>query len=253
MKARPILMSAPMVQAILAERKTQTRRILKPQPLLIVETYTWPEDGLKSKASWWAKINPRNSMERFCPYGAAGDLLWLRESYYQHGHWQPVPGVRTKTGLQKWKFVPMVDLIVFNPIPEYRKGRHHQDPYTPAWHKRLGRFMPRSASRITLEITGIRVERLQEISEEDAIAEGVTAITKDGKLFKYGIPDLDGLPGNDNYGWHWNEWCADPRDAYRKLWESINGAGSWQANPWVWVIESKPHLVNVDAFMRGAQ
>ena len=98
--------------------------------------------------------------------------------------------------------------------------------------------MPRWASRITLEVTGIRVERLQEISELDAITEGLTALTKDGgRTIKHGIPDRDGLPGNDNYGWHWSEWEKDSRVAYRKLWESINGPGSWDANPWVWVIE----------------
>lgn len=99
--------------------------------------------------------------------------------------------------------------------------------------------MPRWASRITLEVTGIRVERLQDISEEDAIAEGLSGITKDGKLIKYGIPDQDGLPGTDNTGWPWRDWQKDPRDAYRRLWESINGRGSWDANPWVWVVEFK--------------
>ena len=99
--------------------------------------------------------------------------------------------------------------------------------------------MPRWASRITLEITGIRVERLLEISEEDAKAEGLSAITKDGTLIKYGIADRDGLPGNDDHGWHWQEFERDPRNAYHKLWEQINGAGSAVANPWVWVIEFK--------------
>lgn len=97
--------------------------------------------------------------------------------------------------------------------------------------------MPRWASRITLEIVAVRVERLNEISEPDAKAEGLKALSKDGTLVKYGIPDRDGLPGNDDYGWHWKEWERDPRQSFRRLWESLNGPGSWDANPWVWVIE----------------
>jgi len=100
--------------------------------------------------------------------------------------------------------------------------------------------MPRWASRITLEITAVRVERLHDISEADAVAEGLACITKDGdRTRKYGIPDADGMPGTDDHGWPWNEWRSDPREAYRKLWESINGPGSWDLNPWVWVIEFK--------------
>lgn len=99
--------------------------------------------------------------------------------------------------------------------------------------------MPRWASRISLEITGIRVERLQDISEEDAIDEGLKAITKDGKLIKYGIPDRDGYPGADDFGWNWGDWDKSPVLAYKRLWQSINGKGSWDLNPFVWVIEFK--------------
>lgn len=102
--------------------------------------------------------------------------------------------------------------------------------------------MPRWASRLALEVTGVRVERVQDISEADAMAEGLKGLTKDGSLVKWGIPDRDGLPGNDDDGWHWKQWESDPRKAYRALWNSINGAKpgrSWEANPWVWVVEFK--------------
>ena len=99
--------------------------------------------------------------------------------------------------------------------------------------------MPRWASRILLEITGVRVELLQDISEEDAIDEGLKAITKDGKLIKYGIPDRDGYPGADDFGWNWGDWDKSPVLAYKRLWQSINGKGSWDLNPFVWVIEFK--------------
>jgi len=89
------------------------------------------------------------------------------------------------------------------------------------------------ASRITLEVMAVKVERLQEISESDAVSEGLRPITKDGRLVKYGVPDSDGLPGNDDYGWPWEQWCADPREAFTRLWNTINGPGSWDQNPWV--------------------
>ena len=81
--------------------------------------------------------------------------------------------------------------------------------------------MPRWASRITLEITEVRVERLNDISAEDAIAEGLKALTKDRRMTKYGIPDQDGLPGNDDSGWAWQHWRQSPIDAYQYLWESL--------------------------------
>ncbi|MDO4705741.1 MAG: hypothetical protein Q4A98_05985 [Comamonadaceae bacterium] len=96
--------------------------------------------------------------------------------------------------------------------------------------------MPRWASRILLEVTGVRVQRLQDISEEEAIAEGLKTLSKDGgRTWKSGLPDRDGLPDGD--GWPWREWEKDPRRAYKRLWEFIHGPKSWDQNPWVWVIE----------------
>lgn len=90
--------------------------------------------------------------------------------------------------------------------------------------------MPRSASRILLEVTDVRVERVQDISEADAIAGGLEAIAKEGSLIKYGIP------GTDDFGWR-SDWSVASRVAYRRLWESIHAVGSWDDNPWVWVVE----------------
>ncbi len=94
---------------------------------------------------------------------------------------------------------------------------------TEQWTWKPSIFMPRAASRLALDITGIRVERLQDISEADAIAEGLSKLTKDnGVTWKYGIPDRDGLPGDDDYGWHWKDWNTCPIQAYRHLWNSIS-------------------------------
>lgn len=98
--------------------------------------------------------------------------------------------------------------------------------------------MPRWASRITLEVTGVRIERLQGITEDDAKAEGLSTVTKDGKLWKWGIPDRDGLPGGCDVGWPWTQWDADPCAAFRRLWDGIyQDDKAWDANPWVWVTE----------------
>ena len=207
MKSKPMLFSAPMVRALLEGRKTQTRRI--------------------GPARWAIASAPFSN----------GDEIWVRESYYQRGHWEQISGLkaRSRTGRQRWKFVPADDVVVFDAPDVFRKGRHAKDPAAIAWHKRLGRFMPRWASRITLKVIDVRVQRLQDISEEDAKAEGLKCLSKDGgQVWKWGIPDADGEPGNDNHGWHWHRWSTSPVEAYRSLWESINGPGSWDANPFVW-------------------
>lgn len=216
MKSRPILMSAPMVLATLDGRKTQTRRIIKPQLTGICFGEPYNRKG-------------KNIEQRFpkCPYGQPGDLLWVRETIEKAkdygGIGYPADGTWYPDSAWEWK-------------------RHT----IPSIH------MPRRLNRLTLDIKNIRVQRLQDISEEDAIAEGLKCITKDGCVtYKYGIPDRDGCPGIDDYGWEWKDWHIDPRQAYRKLWESINGADSWDANPWVWVIEFDPHKQNVDRFIAG--
>lgn len=224
MKERPILFSGPMVRAILEGRKTQTRRIINRVVGVGFVTEFQESDTpgydfiMRDKRALWNDLTITSLRQR-CPYGGFGDQLWVREAFrFSSAHDDLSPGK-----------VPVGDKVEYfadTTAHHYLDGRCR-----PSIH------MPRWASRITLEITGIRAELLNNISEDDAIAEGLSGITKDGKLVKYGIPDRDGLPGNDDYGWHWSEFEKDSRLAYRKLWESINGPGSWDANPWVWVVE----------------
>jgi hypothetical protein len=151
-----------------------------------------------------------------CPYGQVGDRLYVREALRK----STVHGPK-------------------GPLIEYAAdGVVLDDPWR--WRlKSLGaRYCPREYSRFTLEIVEIRVERLHAISEEDAIGEGFAKITKDGGITcKYGIPDRDGYPGTDDLGWPWEWWNVDPRKSYARLWELINGPGSWAPNPWVWVVK----------------
>lgn len=199
MRERPILLNSEMVKAVLDGRKTQTRRAVK---FPFRDKSFGCELSGNELAGEIAAGNYRN-----CPFGQPADRLWVRETFGDCG----------------------VRLV-------YRADSDDGAAcmvkrWTPSIH------MPRDASRITLEITGVRLERLQDISEADAKAEGLAEITKDGGLFKFGIPDRDGYPGTDDKGWPWHEWERNPVDAYCKLWQSIYGAESWQANPWVWAIE----------------
>lgn len=193
MKERPILMSAPMVRAILAGTKTQTRRVVK-QPQR--------RDGLKLLPELLRDIGVGGA----CPYGQPGDRLWLREA------WRVCGG-------REYEYQQDRSQVMY-------RATHHEDGFPLTWESYKWRpsiHMPRWASRITLEVTGVRVERLQDISEADAVAEGAPP----------SHPSIDRISREFGY--------ADfPRSWYAQLWESINGPGSWQADPWVWVVEFRP-------------
>jgi hypothetical protein len=196
MKERPILFSAPMVRAILSGTKTMTRRIVKPQPRQepitngsADGTYTmWPNDDACLE---WADViaDPiYYAQAGFCSYGAPGDRLWVRET------WQ-----------------------------ESDRGVHFRadtDIMPGTWRPSI--FMPRWASRITLEIADVRVERVQDISEEDAQAEGVQVTP--GHLSRPIGSKEQPTPYSH-------------RQAFAALWDTINGKRApWDSNPWVWVV-----------------
>lgn len=201
MKERPILMSAPMVRAILDGRKTQTRRIVKPTPEWI---------GQSGVLSYRGRVGLPHALS---PFGQPGDRLWVREAFR---FLDSFDGDSPNT-------VGNRCLVAGYPKP-WAPTHYEADGWRDNWMNvgtapgsvtagklRPGIHMPRWASRITLEVVSVRVERLQDISDEDAIAEGI-------------YPTSTGLyPGS-------------AKAEYRKLWEQINGAGSWDVNPWVWVI-----------------
>lgn len=199
MKERPIIFSAYDVRAILDGRKTQTRRIYKAKNGQICPS---PND-----------LPSMQQAARLCPFGQSGDRLWARENWA----WYPLD---EDASCVIWRADYKPDA---NPPAEFG-----------AWQSSAN--MPRWASRILLEVTAVLVERLQDISDEDVLAEGLKTLSKDGgRTFKTGVPDQDGLPDGD--GWPWRAWEEDPRRAYKRLWESIYGSDSWAQNPWVWVIE----------------
>jgi hypothetical protein len=194
MKERPMLFSAPMVRAIRAGTKTQTRRVVKGAPLA-ASSYLL---GLHRPSSQWgihADVDGDAGVWRGrCPYGQAGGRLWVRETWSTHACFDNLPPRDCPKSIHYTADGPI----------QTGKGR-------PSIH------MPRWASRITLEITGVRVERLQDISDEDLRCEGLQEI-------------IDAGVDHDGYS----------RDAWRALWTAINGPESWAANPWVWAIEFTP-------------
>ena len=206
MKESPIIFSAPMVQAILAGTKTQTRRVVKRYS---ADCIGWFDDG----DGLWAQrfIDPSSgspylkSWRDRCPYGRPGDRLWVREAFIH----EPAD----------YCWEASVSIPCRPAFTVYRAD-HEGDTRGAGWKPSI--HMPRWASRITLEITDVRVERLQDISEADAVAEGCKPIR----------PELvqDGLIVRP--------WCSAVEE-FRLVWEQIHGGGSWEKNPWVWVIEFK--------------
>lgn len=235
MADRPIPFSAPMVRALIDGRKTQTRRILNGVPEWCGTDRKPGYSCLTPAGHIEFRGHYPGDAEVDAGYGSKfvklpylkGDRLYVREEYYQRGHWEPVEGAVTKKGRQKWAFTPADDVILFDPPAEHRKGRRQADPGTVAWHKRLGRFMPRIASRMTLTVTGVRVERLQDCSEADAKAEGCDRAPI--------IMRNDYLSPPETY-----------QAGYRALWDSINGAGAWEENPWVVAVTFTVEQRNID-------
>lgn len=231
MKERPILFNAPMVRALLDGSKTQTRRVCKQQPYS--NGYKWdgndilchndylPPSAMLMDAGGKALYTTSNleGWESECPYGQPGDRLWVREAFGEVYDWcdhPEMPGAPT----ERWH-------IEYKYRADGEVDRSDLDGAFTGWKPSI--HMPRAASRILLEIVSVRVEQLQDISDEDCLAEGVRAIRHEGDGTYYHYEHTYADPGN---------WCnADV--AYQHLWESIKGAGSWDANPWVWVVEFK--------------
>ena len=217
MSEKPIIFSGEMVRAILEGRKTQTRRVIKPQPRIEIEygdfgsvlseSWTWDHAGFNRQEE---RTPGQTDPTQFCPYGKPGDRLWVRETF-------------SYVTLAENEFDANYSLHKRTPegypVSMFYKAAYGDESFPANWIPSI--HMPRWASRITLEVVDVRVERVKDISYDDIVAEGWDVKTSQ--------PFTDGTAGQDARTW------------FRNLWDSINakrGYG-WDVNPWVWVIEFK--------------
>ena len=213
-KERPINFSAPMVRALLSGEKTQTRRAMKLKPHQQIEErddgapWPWMHDNERDTDAWLA-----------CHYGQPGDRLWVREAHYLTDNGDQEYAVYAADSEAVREHLTSIDLLPPD-FPAEVKAQHRK--LRPSIH------MPRADSRITLEVISVRVERLNDIRESDCWAEGIEEVM-------YDFDDAAQIDMANRLG------CCidDAKPLYALLWEKINGKGSWDANPWVWVVEHK--------------
>ena len=215
MKERPIIFSGPMVQAILEDRKFQTRRVVKPQP-----KYHPPRSQGGSGVWWWRdrqgwagdEASPSVPIP-YCPYGAPGDHLWVRETW----------AVDDALNASRPRDIPRDSEVVYSAT-----GAHGcAMGATGKWRPSI--FLLRWASRLSLDVTGVRVERVQDIGEDDAVAEGC-GHTNGSPYFDGGRHPVKGTA----------KAFVTARDAFADLWDSISGGKpgrTWDDNPWVGVVD----------------
>jgi hypothetical protein len=219
-KERPIIFSAPMILALLAGKKFQTRRIVKPQPIIEAgasidgqPAWTWTIPRTESYSFWAVSKSSPKTITKYCPYGQPGDRLWVKETLIRKtSAYQPGGGIA---------YAANGHYVMGGPTSidtgEHPSGFRHIQGGRWTWKRPTlsSMYMPRWASRLTLEITDVRVERVQDITEADATAEGFS--------------------GNDNVGTGIG--YSSNREAFAHKWDAINGkTAPWESNPWVWAI-----------------
>lgn len=233
MKERGMIFNAEMVRAILDGRKTQTRRVISNRHLHLIDIASQVGECHPLESD---DVNSQGYYREHCPFGMVGDHLWVRETFAILGNedgcaidWNEnliKEGGKEAARIYRASCEQLPGNYGLWSIPDIADWKPHtwnvqyEGNWVPSIH------MPRWASRITLEITDVRVERLNGISLEDAKAEGVKPA---GKLLP-DSPESFLTPGGD---------FATSQVAFQRLWESIYGEENWQANPWVWVIEFK--------------
>lgn len=198
MKERPILFSAPMVRAIIAGEKTQTRRTAKPRKRPSLLDGSWADSYVLDEGN-------REWLMRDCPYGVVGDRLWVRETWCCVTDSFAVSCGAGYRADESFLFRSFDTAVIPDGSTVYNGLSEQWPANVKKWRPSI--FMPRWASRITLEITEVRVQRLQGINAGDAWDEGIPM-----------SPDVN------------------PVHEYSDIWDTINGAGSWDANPWVWAL-----------------
>jgi len=220
MNEKPILFKGDMVKAVLAGTKTQTRRVVKNACDLIQD---WDKNDPTYGPFFEDKYGDSHETVEVCPYGAPGDRLWVKQTFWAWGHWEKRG--KTKMGKERWRFIDQTNLA--HPTVMDVDGKPTQwapDRVHLGYHKRPSIFMRREYSRIDLLIKSVRVERVQDITWQDVIAEGAARAVDEQQTD--------------------SERKAYCINQFESLWDSINGKPrkdgtdiSWAANPYVWIVE----------------
>lgn len=224
-KYKPILYSTPMVKSLSKGIKEVTRRIIKVQPPN--GQYTYHRNNFTGEVAIAFTTEKTLNHIINCPYGKIGDILWVKETFYAYGHWT----TKTENGKSTRKFYD----LTHNNCKRHQYFAEWQPDKVAKfgeleWHKRPALFMPKLAARLFLMIFDIRVERLQDITHEQAIKEGIEVLPN----VKFNLP---------NHVIAYRDYMDDehyferPDYSFESLWVSINGSESWEANPYVWVIQ----------------
>lgn len=241
MKKTPILFSSTMIQAEREGRKTMTRRLIKIADLVAAPDRFYYVGNSNTKDvprlaipyddriyyEFGLKNNNGPSWVDTCPYGKPGDFLWVREEHYAYGWWEDIEGEFTPTGLQKVRFVhtddPALQEIYFPDTIGDKKRIVMNKFGGVGWYKRLARFMPRNYCRTWLKITAVKAERLHDITGYDVLREGVGRPLPFARSMTQATIDYN---------------AAEPqlKEDFKTLWLQINGAESWESNPWVWAV-----------------
>lgn len=239
MTDRPILFSAPMIKALLADRKTQTRRLVNPQPFAdgyyegeVDCTFVpAPASNLPAYARFGAAAVGGGAIrtETFTPRIQPGDRLYVREAY---------------SGPYAIGDIPPRDWATYLPIWYWADGNPEDGDWT---RPKPGIHMPRWASRLTLPVSEVRVERLQDITDADAIAEGITCENVIVGMACYGGPPVEITADRYFFDGCDEEGFEDAVSAYAALWDSINGEGAWTRNDWIVAYTFEVARRNIDA------
>jgi hypothetical protein len=251
MKEKPIIFSAPMVRAILDNRKFQTRRIVKPKQLALIHSVVALPGGEFHQAFMDGKFivsatgaQGHESVAMRSPYGQPGDRLWVKETW----RYLQEPGTNVESGSDSGGGSRNARRRVIYRADEFRpcvtdennsSGKVLENSAV-SWRSSL--FMPRSASRILLEVTAVRIEHLQDISLADAIAEGMSGDENKPESCSE-APKSSRTNGSAKAVANAetaNQPLRGPIERYRELFEILNGPGAWEANPLVWVVDFVP-------------
>jgi hypothetical protein len=228
MKVTPIIFSAPMICALREGRKTMTRRVIKPQPPDYIQG---AELWLNGKWMWCGGYGEIHEESTFrCRYGAPGDLLYVKEGF------SPYADQMTRD------YCRYADsALEIQPRACVYRADHPDNMNLDCggdgkWHSPI--HMPRRYSRLTLELTDVRAQRVQEISEADCIAEGIIRLPASGRFAR--------AHGGQYFG---NVWFTAQK-AFREGWDSLHGPAAWDANKFVWALTFAVHQVNVDVLLK---